>query len=169
MAAGLAVALAQHHEARVLFMDPEPHLNRNGRFPGSTSHSGVLDISANAQGHVTVIEHNLFMMGPTLESSLPATTSLVHKWPNLASQARNGGYRFVVLDLHPLTSVSLSLRLVSQIHAMVLVLEADRDRWSAVRETRDLLQRSGAKVVGAVLNKFSKKNKGPYWLQAIAR
>jgi len=167
MAAGLAVTLAQYHEARVLLMDPEPHVAKDGRFPGITSSSGALDILANAKGHVTVIEHNLFMLGPTLETPLPAT-SLVRKWPDLVSQARNGGYRFVVLDLPTLTAVSPSLRLVNQIHATVLVVEADRDQWTSVHQACDLLQRSGARVAGAVLNKVSEKQQEPGWLQAIA-
>ena len=152
MAAGLAVRLAQQHAARVLLMDPEPHSMDSKRLPGIPSSSGALDIQANEQGQVRIIEHNLFMLDPKREAPA-SSTALVRKWPDLAEQARLDGYRFVVLDLPPFSAISPSLALLRQMHGILLVVESDHSRWTAVREFRNLMERHGGRLAGAVLNK----------------
>lgn len=166
LASGIALALARQYEARVLLMDPEPRDARGGRLPGIRSTSGALDIRADASGAITVIEHNLFLLGPGGESGAAGSSSLVRRWPDLVEQARAGGYRFLVLDLPPVSPVSAALRIAAQLHATVLVVQAARDRVRDVEQARELLSANQIRVAGAVLNRCPGREAGA--LEAVA-
>jgi uncharacterized protein involved in exopolysaccharide biosynthesis len=160
LASGVALALARQYEARVLLMDPEPRSARGGRLPGLRSTSGALDIRADAAGNITVIEHNLFLLGPGGASGAPGSSSLVRRWPDLVELARAGGYRFLVLDLPPVSPVSAALRIAAQLHATVLVVQAERDRMRDVEQACELLSANRVRVAGAVLNRCPMRDVG---------
>lgn len=160
LASGVALALARQYEARVLLVDPEPRSARGGRLPGLRSTSGALDIRADTAGNITVIEHNLFLLGPGGASGAAGTASLVRRWPDLVEQARAGGYRFLVLDLPPVSPVSAALRIAAQLHATVLVVQAERDRIRDVEHACELLSANRVRVAGAVLNRCPMRDVG---------
>ncbi len=62
-------------------------------------------------------------------------------------------YRFVVLDLPPVGQSPSAARAAAPLDGVLLVVEAGRSRYEAFARTRDLLVRSGGRVLGVVLNK----------------
>lgn len=163
LATGVAVALARHGESRVLLLNAPSGSDKSPRLLGAASAMGGMDIRCNEKGRVTAFAHNLFVLGSNADSE-PAELSLTRRWPELMQQIQDGGYRYVVVDLPAITPVSTSLRIASQLHATLLVVEANRDRISSLRTARDLLARSRVRVAGAVLNKVSRRI--PEWLHA---
>lgn len=71
-------------------------------------------------------------------------------------------YHLVVLDMAPAGLQSAALRLAGLLDGVVMVVEAERVRYEVARRTKQLLQRAGASVRGAVLNK--RRDYIPRWL-----
>ncbi|MDZ4848796.1 MAG: CpsD/CapB family tyrosine-protein kinase [Pirellulaceae bacterium] len=71
-------------------------------------------------------------------------------------------YDLIVFDLLASADAGTSLSLGSLLDGVVLVVESERVRWEVASRVQDLLSRSGAKVLGAVLNK--QRQHIPNWL-----
>lgn len=69
---------------------------------------------------------------------------------------------FVVVDTPPLLDSAAALRICARANGVVLVVEAEKTRWEAAHEAREMLRRSGAHLVGAVLNR--RRFHVPEWL-----
>jgi capsular exopolysaccharide synthesis family protein len=61
---------------------------------------------------------------------------------------------FILIDAPPLLAVADSLMLAQLVDGVILVADAERTHRSAVQQTRQLLTRVDARVIGAVLNNF---------------
>ena len=61
---------------------------------------------------------------------------------------------FILIDAPPLLAVADSLMLAQLVDGVILLADADRTHRSAVHQTRQLLTRVNARVIGAVLNNF---------------
>ncbi len=72
-------------------------------------------------------------------------------------------YALVVFDLPPAGQEGAAVRLAGLLDAVVLVVEAERVGYEVARRTRELLERAGANVRGAVLNK--RREYVPWWLR----
>ncbi|MDY0167177.1 MAG: CpsD/CapB family tyrosine-protein kinase [Thermoguttaceae bacterium] len=71
-------------------------------------------------------------------------------------------YKLIVFDMPPAGEQSAALRLAGLLDAVVIVVEAERVCYEVARRTRQLLERAGASVRGAVLNK--RRDYVPRWL-----
>ncbi len=71
-------------------------------------------------------------------------------------------YKLIVFDMPPAGEQSAALRLAGLLDAVVIVVEAERVRYEVARRTRQLLERAGASVRGAVLNK--RRDYIPRWI-----
>lgn len=71
-------------------------------------------------------------------------------------------YKLIVFDMPPAGEQSAGLRLAGRLDAVVIVVEAERVCYEVARRTRQLLERAGASVRGAVLNK--RRDYVPRWL-----
>ncbi len=72
-------------------------------------------------------------------------------------------YALVVFDLPPAGQQSSALRLAGLLDAVVMVVEAERVHHDVARRAKQLLERAGARVCGAVLNK--RRSYVPRWLR----
>ncbi len=71
-------------------------------------------------------------------------------------------FRLVVFDMPPAGEQSATLRLAGMLDAVIIVVEAERVRYEVARRAKELLERAGARVRGAVLNK--RRDYVPRWL-----
>ena len=71
-------------------------------------------------------------------------------------------YALIVFDMPPAGQQSAALRLAGLLDAVIIVVEAERTRFEVARRARQLLERAGASVRGAVLNK--RRYYVPKWL-----
>ena len=74
-------------------------------------------------------------------------------------------YDFIVLDMPPVSDISLALRTAGMIDAVVLVVENEKVDVELARRTRDLLLREKIKLMGVVLNK--RRSYVPHWLHQM--
>lgn len=71
-------------------------------------------------------------------------------------------YDLTIFDLPEATKAGTSLALASVLDGVVFVVEAERVRWEVASRVQELLLRSGANVLGVVLNK--RRFHIPNWL-----
>ncbi len=71
-------------------------------------------------------------------------------------------FDLIIFDLCESAEAGPSLSLSSLLEGVLLVIEAERVRWEVAVRVKELLVRSGANVVGAVLNK--RRQRIPKWL-----
>jgi len=62
-------------------------------------------------------------------------------------------FDLVVIDSAPLTISPDGLAIASKVDGVLLVVEAEKTRWQAVRQARDNISRVGGNILGVVLNK----------------
>jgi len=62
-------------------------------------------------------------------------------------------FDWVVVDGPPITVYSDASILAPLVDGVVLVVEAERTRWEVVSQARRILEESGARILGAVLNR----------------
>ncbi len=70
-------------------------------------------------------------------------------------------FRLVVFDMSPAGEQSATLRLAGLLDAVIIVVEAERVRHEVAYRAKELLERAGASVRGAVLNK--RRDYVPRW------
>ena len=63
------------------------------------------------------------------------------------------GFRAVVFDAAPVLPYPDTVALAPHLDGVVLVLQAERDKWEAARRSAELLKGAGSRVVGAMLNR----------------
>ena len=68
-------------------------------------------------------------------------------WPRLAQ-----GYDQILIDTPPALAVTDAMVLASQVDGVVVVVEAGETRRDKAKESVDMLNRAGGRVLGAVLN-----------------
>ncbi|MPZ22000.1 MAG: polysaccharide biosynthesis tyrosine autokinase [Dehalococcoidia bacterium] len=69
----------------------------------------------------------------------------------------------VLLDSPPLLSVADAAILAAQTDGVILVVDAGKTRHEAVRRARATLDRAGARILGAVLNRVTGRREGYYY------
>ncbi len=84
----------------------------------------------------------------------------LERMAGLIQSLRN--YELIVFDLCESAEAGPSLSLSSLLEGVLLVIEAERVRWEVALRVKELLVRSGANVLGTVLNK--RRQRIPNWL-----
>lgn len=151
---GLAKTFACNDDGRVLFIDAAKlDFMAANQLLGSGSSAGVMHIETDDHGHMTVVQPNLFVLSAAeVGEDFPRMT-LARGFERLMNFARQSEYRFVVFDLPPVDDTSMALRIAPFLDGVVLIIEAERVRADVAEKAKQLLARSGAKLIGTVLNK----------------
>ncbi|MHC5053306.1 MAG: GumC family protein [Planctomycetota bacterium] len=156
VAAGLAVRLARGGSGPVLLVDACLHGGAAHRAFGLVASPGLGDLLEGTATEEDVIARS----GIAELDVLPAGDgeSGVRLAQHIAALGRamdvwRERYRFVVLDLPPVGQAPAAARAGAALDGAVLVVEAGRSRFEAFARTRDLLVKSGGRILGAVLNK----------------
>jgi capsular exopolysaccharide synthesis family protein len=156
VAAGLAVRLARGGNGPVLLVDASLHGGAVHRAFGLAASPGLGDLLLGTALDEDVIARS----GISELDILPAGEAepgvpLAHKIEELGRLITlwRERYRFVVLDLPPVGHTPAAARAAASLGGIVLVVEAGRSRLEAFARTRDLLVKSGGRILGVVLNK----------------
>jgi len=94
----------------------------------------------------------------------PAELLGSHRMKSVLERIR-GEADIVILDSPPLQVVTDAAVLATEVDGTLLVIDAGRTRSGAVRQARESLDRVGAKVLGAVINRLSDRA-GAYYYYA---
>ena len=138
-----------HGSSRVLFVDG--HARRPCCFADETQTHAVLD-SGVASPALTGV------MTPHLDA-VPATEEAVRTGQispatiRALVQSAAGAYDWLILDGPPVVEAPDAAPLAAQVDGVVLVLQAGRAKRPVVTRAVDLLRKSGARVLGTVLNR----------------
>ncbi len=159
LACGLAVAMAETG-ARVLLVDANLRTPGVGRYLPMENSPGLVDVLT---GQCTVsaalqdpLNGRLTVLPP---GDRPADPGEVLAAPALASTFRHLTDRFdiVLVDAPPLHGVADATVLSKVTDGALLVVRANRTRTADVQRSMDLLERVGARLVGAVLNALPRR------------
>ena len=74
-------------------------------------------------------------------------------------------YDFVIVDTPPVLAVADTLGMVGQFDAVVLVVSLDANTSAEVTDAEEQLQRVGAQLIGAVINRAAANNQHYYAYQ----
>ena len=151
----LAAVLAQRG-VRVLLIDADlrrPTVHHRLGLQGVVGLTSVLTGSATLNEAVQRIpelpELDILVSGPVppFPTEMLSSTAM----QSLLEEAR-GIYTHIVMDSPPLLSVTDSIVLARDADAVVLIVRQGKSSKHALRRTRDLLMRSGARITGVALN-----------------
>jgi tyrosine-protein kinase len=167
-AANLAVVLAQAGKQTVLLSADlrNPALNElfrsDWRVQPDTGISNIVTGEVNPQDALQQTEvRNLWMIGsgpvPGRPAELASSDSMVE-----LIEALHASADFTIIDSAPSLAVTDALAMAPHVDAVIYVADASSTQRSAVVEARQMLERAGAKVVGAVLNRFEPPKHSTY-------
>ncbi|MEL0538296.1 polysaccharide biosynthesis tyrosine autokinase [Staphylococcus debuckii] len=71
-------------------------------------------------------------------------------------------YNFIVIDTPPVNSVTDAQLLAEYGHNVILVIDAEDNNRDEVKKGKELIEKTGAKIVGVVMNKVSEKESPSY-------
>lgn len=165
IAAGLAEEAAGCGKRRVLLADfclNRPGLHRTLDLERSP---GVCEVLAGKVEAAQCVQEsgaeNLFLLSAGELASHPSGTDDATAIAALVQNLKES-FDLVVLDLPPVREESSTLRLAGLLDGVILVVEAERVRWEIAHQMQEQLRQTGAKLLGAVLNKCPRHV--PDWL-----
>jgi polysaccharide biosynthesis transport protein len=159
----LALAFARQGK-KVLLVDAD--MRRPTFYPGLQSRDDEAGLSnvltGQLEGELPVRKTgaaNMWLMtaGPTVPN--PADLLSTTAYREMIEKAL-GRFDIVIADGPPILGLADALLLAAQSEAVIMVVEASTIRRSQVLNALNRLRSSNAHVVGAVLNKFNRKNSG---------
>jgi Mrp family chromosome partitioning ATPase len=158
VAANFARVVAQDPTQSVLLVDANVRRPGIGLFFGTTERPGLRELAgahaaAEFEASLVAVERwNLHVL-----TTLPAGADHGHLFPVEAVRdfwARHGRrYRWVVVDAAPVLEAPETATLGTTVDTTVLVIQAARTKRGVVQRAMDVFAKSGAPVLGAVLNR----------------
>ncbi|MDI6822996.1 MAG: CpsD/CapB family tyrosine-protein kinase [Bacillota bacterium] len=150
----LAVVMAQAGK-RVLVVDADLRKPQQHRIFEVPNHRGLTNVlvgdadigevvSATPVSGVDLVSSGPIPPNPAELLDSDRARSL---WPALA-----GEYQCVLIDSPPLVAVADSVILSTQVEGVLVVVKAGVTRTDLLRESRALLEKAGARILGAILN-----------------
>jgi succinoglycan biosynthesis transport protein ExoP len=169
-AANLAVVLAQSGKQTVLLSADlrKPVLNDlfrgdwKGQAPREAGVSNILTGEVAPQDALQRTEvQNLWMIASGSVSGRPAELASSESMADLI-EALRASADFTIIDSAPTLAVTDALAMAPHVDAVLYVADASKTERAAVVHARAMLERVGAKVIGAVLNRFDPGKNGGY-------
>ncbi len=156
VAAGLAVRLARGGNGPVLLVDACRDEGAVHRAFGLAASPGLGEVLAGGASEADAIAPSGIAELDVLPAGEPDSgVPLAQEIGALegATTEWRKRYRFVVVDLPPVAETPAAARAAAALDGAVIVVEAGRSRCEAFARTRELLVKSGGRVLGVVLNK----------------
>ena len=159
MAGGLASALSEDGERKVLLVDMNAGQAKLHYFEGKPAHA-LTSIVVPGNEIAPAAENLYLAQAPSAVSGLMHTDT--KKIYDLLPQLRSSDFDYIVFDMPPLGQTSPTLPMASFMDKVLLVVEADKNGFDPIR--RICVQLSKHKVsVSAIFNKA--RSFGPAWLE----
>lgn len=152
----VATLLCQNGSTRAVLVDanlrtPSQHLAFRLERTG-----GLTELASQSLAPEAAVRRGAGSALPVVTAGRPAgTPSSILGLPPLKTALDQYRARFdwVVVDGPPITVYSDASILAPLVDGVVLVVEAERTRWEVVSQARRILEESGARILGAVLNR----------------
>lgn len=161
IATGLALALARNGDERVVLLDA----NTESAVPtcfGVNPASGLVEMIPDGEGNTTVAQHSLYVVPSGETGAKPVFASPAHRYAALFQHLRDRRAGFVIVDLPPVKTTSLALRIGRLLDGVLLVIASEKVSRHAAEHAKDLLVESEVKLIGSILNK--RRQYVPEWL-----
>jgi capsular exopolysaccharide synthesis family protein len=151
VAANLAVTLS--HQGVVLLVDANmDHPSVHEIFNKSITPG----LAERLEGEEAIMSHaaqNLDILpAGKMNGSLPRMYESPQRLSRLLA-AYKQDYRYCIFDTPAVNETSAAMRMASLVDGVILVVEAERTRWEAVRRVKEQLLQVNATLLGIVLNK----------------
>ena len=139
----------------VLLLDADRHHPCQDHFFDIRDKSGWLDAlrseGASRDAFHRVGQSNLFL-SPGCNSAVTTPEVFNSKFDEICQGFRDG-FQLILIDSAPMMVSPDGLAIASRVDGIVLVVEAEKTRWQAVKMMRDSISRVGGNILGVVLNK----------------
>ncbi len=147
------VALRQQCKVLLLAAGPYPYLQR--LFSGVTvdSWEPVLRGEKTLDDVLYPLDNNSLSLGRLSMSDLSLGALLAAPEINQLMQEVRSRYDLVIIDAPPFAETSNALLLSSIADGVVLIVEAGKTRWQAIRHDINRITAHGAEVLGVILNR----------------
>jgi capsular exopolysaccharide synthesis family protein len=156
VAANIAATISQHHQNdNVLLVDANlghPSIHKVFNIKLSPGLTDVLANGKNGGAIQSLPGQNIHILSAGTANGNFSETFDSDKFANFLSTVKKH-YRFVVVDVPPLSEASSAARLAGLCDGTVLVVAAERLRREAMQRTKMQLVESNANVLGVILNK----------------
>jgi capsular exopolysaccharide synthesis family protein len=166
VAANLAVTLATRESLSILLVDAnfrQPALSRRFRTDAAGGLTELLFKEASWEAVVKETgQSNLCLIEARKPPSNLTQFFELGRFEEMLEEFRNE-FDLTLFDAPPLLTYAETLALASKVDRVLLVAQAERTRGDLLAQSKEELERIGAKIFGVVLNR--KKSYGPRWLQ----
>lgn len=146
-------------EQSVLLLSTNPGDTHLNRMLDVKSKHGLNDIVQGSVEFDEVISHspvgNLSLISSGLSSRETLSPFVVARFPSIVASAKHR-FRVVLVDLQPVNRSATTVALANQLDAVILVIDANRTTNEEAQNAKRSLERSGAQLVGSILNRHSK-------------
>lgn len=165
VAVNVAAAASRDLQGRVLLVDANFDHPLAAEVAGASDGPGLADLLVGAEEWASLVRRSSM---PGLDV-LAAGTKQARALLSAGSDRLRGllreictKYQMVVFDLPPASELSACLPMANCLDGVLMVVEAERTRNKTVERARQRLTQSGAKLIGAVLNK--RREYVPDWI-----
>ena len=166
-AINFAAALVLEYKRKVLLIDADlrnPVVHESFNIPRSPGLSDILDRKADFSRAIhEIASKSLYVLTCGTKPRLVSGLFENSEFENLLTEARQS-MDYVVLDTPPVGIYPESRAISSRVDGSVLVIYSGRTRRQVALRAKQLLERSGAPVMGVLLNR--RKYYIPEWLYA---
>jgi polysaccharide biosynthesis transport protein len=164
VATGLALALARNADRRVLLVDAGRGRTDSHRVFGVDPTTALSDFRIDHDGNAALIQHELYVVPSDSATAGKLRVGRDQHFAQVVHHLRDNGaeQRFVILDLPPVSDISLALTVARTMDAVILVIASEESDREVARQARNLLVQAGGTILGAVLNK--RRQYVPAWL-----
>jgi capsular exopolysaccharide synthesis family protein len=166
VATNLALTLASRERLNLLFVESNfrrPALSRLFRTDATAGLTELILKSADWESVVKeTAQPNLFLITAGRPPSNPTQLFELDRFAELLEEFRTE-FDHTLFDAPPLLPYAEASVLATKVDRVLLVAQAERTRGDSLAQSKEELDKIGAKVLGVVLNR--KKSFGPRWLQ----
>lgn len=139
----------------VLLLDADRHQPSQELFfdiPGSFGWFDALSSKGNTEEAFYRIGRSRLFVSPCSNTSVSTPEIFNSSFDNMCQNLR-AGFDIVVIDSAPLAVSPDGLAMASRVDGVILVVEAEKTKWQAVKKAKDSISRVGGNILGVILNK----------------
>jgi uncharacterized protein involved in exopolysaccharide biosynthesis/Mrp family chromosome partitioning ATPase len=151
LAMGLASALSQTGDGKVLLVDMNPEQTTAHTFFDGKPMTDLLDGLEEGRRESAMVQENLYVVNAGGRDD--KFSVLPRKFANLVPKLKASDYDFIIFDMPAITQTSITPRMAGLLDMVVMVIEAEKNNVDIVNKASGMLTQSKDNVV-AVLNKY---------------
>jgi protein-tyrosine kinase len=166
VAANLALTLASRENLTLLLVESNFRRPALSRLFHTDAAAGLTELILKSADWESVVKEtaqpNLCLITAGRPPSHPTQLFELGRFEELLEEFRNE-FDLTLFDAPPLLPYAEALGLATKVDRVLLVAQAERTRGDSLAQSKEELEKIGAKILGVVLNR--KKSFGPRWLR----